>query len=118
MQSALHTQQLLLPNCKLALGRHLRRPAAPLRARKAATRRAVTASAFEPDMSPLPVVYGTKGKVDILIDPTIYPARFADLDQGGACYFTYPNLSIASVVRSPQRSTAMIAARQAVANRQ
>jgi len=40
-------------------------------------------------MSPLPVVYGTKGKVDILIDPTIYPARFADLDQGGKIVAEY-----------------------------
>ena len=33
-------------------------------------------------MAPLPAVYGTKGKVDILLDPSIL-ARFADLAQGG-----------------------------------
>ena len=35
-------------------------------------------------MSPLPVVYGTTGRVEPLLDPAILPARFADLPQNGA----------------------------------
>lgn len=33
-------------------------------------------------MSPLPVVYGTVGRIESLIDPSIY-GRFADLPQNG-----------------------------------
>ena len=35
-------------------------------------------------MSPLPLVYGTTGRVEPLLDPAILPARFADLPQNGA----------------------------------
>lgn len=33
-------------------------------------------------MSPLPVVYGTVGRIESLLDPSIY-GRFADLPQNG-----------------------------------
>jgi hypothetical protein len=35
-------------------------------------------------MSPLPIVYGTTGRVEPLLDPAILPTRFADLPQSGA----------------------------------
>ena len=35
-------------------------------------------------MSPLPIVYGTTGRVEPLLDPTILPTRFAELPQNGA----------------------------------
>lgn len=84
MRTALHSKPFSYQNCKPASVKQLRKPTIPVSVRRTAVRRTVITSAFEPDMSPLPVVYGTKGKVDILVDPSIYPTRFANLDQRGA----------------------------------
>ncbi len=35
-------------------------------------------------MAPLPIVYGTYGRIDPLLDPAILTHRFADLSQEGA----------------------------------
>ena len=40
-------------------------------------------------MSPLPIVYGTYGKIDPLLDPAILTHRFADLSQEGAPPFPF-----------------------------
>ena len=38
-------------------------------------------------MSPLPVVYGTVGRIESLLDPSIY-GRFADLPQNGKSFIS------------------------------
>ncbi len=65
-------------------------------------------------MSPLPVVYGTRGKVDILIDPSIYPTRFAELTQHGG--FVSPKVTESLDEASSPLSPPAIASVQASAN--
>ena len=46
-------------------------------------------------MSPLPIVYGTTGRVEPLLDPAILTHRFGDLTQNGA--FSRPPSAVASM---------------------